>query len=119
MEIADDRAKVIRLKALYDTLETTSTASVILFRWLPTPSMVRKIWATKQVYDMLSGAVTERVASGVARDDTLQKLLDAGDDPYTAVGASSLYLPVALSNRSHIVHHGLPDCWRQSSRHNG
>ena len=93
MEIADDRAKVIRLKALYDTLETTSTAATILFRWAPTPAMIRKLWATKQVYDMLSTAVTQRVGSGVARDDTLQKLLDAGDEPNTAIG-------VGFANRS-------------------
>jgi len=97
-EIADDRAKVIRLKALYDTLETTNNASTILFRWVPTPTLIRKLWATKHVYDMLSEVVSERVASCLAREDTLQKLLDAGDDQYTAVGVGFPILVFATSD---------------------
>ncbi|KAK7462855.1 hypothetical protein VKT23_007431 [Stygiomarasmius scandens] len=85
-EISDDAALVSRLKKLYDTLDSGTTPSTVLLPWLPLPSMIRKLWATKEIYDIVVGAVKSREQSGVSRDDTLQMLLDSGDEKLTIVG---------------------------------
>jgi len=48
--------------------------------------MIRKLWATKEVYSIISKVVRERAASGKPRNDTLQMLLDSGDEHLLIVG---------------------------------
>ncbi|KAF7325856.1 Cytochrome P450 [Mycena kentingensis (nom. inval.)] len=85
-EIADDMTLVARLKTLYDRLDTSTTPATVLLPWLPTPAMLKKLWATKEIYEIVVRAITAREESGIARNDTLQMLLDAGDDKLTVVG---------------------------------
>ncbi|THV04687.1 cytochrome P450, partial [Dendrothele bispora CBS 962.96] len=85
-EISDDPALVSRLKKLYDTLDNGTTPFTVLLPWLPLPSMIRKLWATKEIYQIVVAAIKSREESGVSRDDTLQMLLDEGDDKLTVVG---------------------------------
>nr|BAL05100.1 cytochrome P450 [Phanerodontia chrysosporium] len=85
-ELADDGATVARLLSLYDTLDRSTTPLSVLLPWLPSPSMLAKLRASKQVYDIVDGAIRARVASGVSRDDTLQILLDHGDEKMVIVG---------------------------------
>lgn len=85
-EIVQDPALVSRLKALYDRLDAATTPASILLPWLPTPAMIRKLWATKEVYGIISKVVRERAASGKPRNDTLQMLLDSGDEHLLIVG---------------------------------
>ena len=75
-----------RLRQLYDTLDTSTTPASVLLPWLPSPSMLTKLYASKKVYDIVSGAIAARVQSGTPRDDTLQLLLDHGDDRLVIVG---------------------------------
>ncbi|KAF9066807.1 cytochrome P450 [Rhodocollybia butyracea] len=65
-EISDDPCVVSRLKKLYDTLDVGTTPATVLLPWFPTPAMIRKVWATKEIYDIVN--------------DTLQMLLDSGDE---------------------------------------
>ncbi|GJE96552.1 cytochrome P450 [Phanerochaete sordida] len=85
-ELAEDAATVARLRGLYDTLDRSTTPLSVLLPWLPSPSMLSKVWASKQVYDIIDGAIRARVAGGVAHDDTLQMLLDHGDEKLLVVG---------------------------------
>ncbi|KAI0631078.1 cytochrome P450 [Trametes polyzona] len=85
-EIADDRAAVQRLKELYDVLDTATTPATVLLPWLPGPSAVRRLLATKRIYDIISTALDARMAGGVARDDTPQMLIDAGDERMIIIG---------------------------------
>ena len=48
--------------------------------------MVMRARATKQLYDIMVKAMTVRKQSGVAQNDTLQILLDSGDEVSTIVG---------------------------------
>ncbi|TFK49075.1 cytochrome P450 [Heliocybe sulcata] len=86
VEIADDAAVVARLKHLYGILDSGTTPGTVLLPWFPTPAMIKKVWATKQIYDILMGAINARIQSGVPRNDTLQILLDYGDDKLIIVG---------------------------------
>ncbi|KIJ61638.1 hypothetical protein HYDPIDRAFT_96285 [Hydnomerulius pinastri MD-312] len=85
-EIADDPALVTRLKSLYDILDSGTTPATVLLPWLPGPSMLKKLWATKQVYNIVAHAIDTRVQSGESRNDTLQMLVDAQDERLVMVG---------------------------------
>ncbi|KAH7886943.1 cytochrome P450 [Phlebopus sp. FC_14] len=85
-EIADDPVLVSRLKQLYDTLDNGTTPATVLLPWLPGPSMLKKLWATKQVYNIVAHAIDTRVQSGESRNDTLQMLVDAKDERLVMVG---------------------------------
>ncbi|KAI0739020.1 cytochrome P450 [Daedaleopsis nitida] len=88
-ELADDPRAVARLKHLYDTLDAATTpATVLLPWWVPVPSAVRRLLATKRIYDVVGSTLDARVRGGpeAARDDTPQMLIDAGDERLVIVG---------------------------------
>ncbi|KAJ7598870.1 cytochrome P450 [Mycena floridula] len=85
-EISDDAALVARLKRLYDKLDSGTTPATVLVPWLPTWAMIEKLWATKDIYDIVVRAIEARERSGVSRKDTLQMLLDQGDERLVIVG---------------------------------
>lgn len=93
-EIADDLELVSRIKTLYDKLDTGTTPSTILLPWLPSWTMVKKLWSTKEIYDIIVEAVRKRqellatIGEGEKPQDTMQLLLDAGDDKIAVVGVS-------------------------------
>ncbi|KAJ7266889.1 cytochrome P450 [Mycena haematopus] len=85
-EISDDAALVTRLKTLYDRLDTGTTPATVLFPWFPTPAMIKKLWATKEIYDIIIRAINTREQSGISQNDTLQMLVDSGDEKLVIVG---------------------------------
>ncbi|KAF7763505.1 hypothetical protein Agabi119p4_8042 [Agaricus bisporus var. burnettii] len=91
-EIADDLELVSRIKQLYDQLDTGTTPSTILLPWLPSWAMAKKLWSTKEIYDIIVDAVKKRqdllttISEGERPQDTMQLLLDAGDDRMAVVG---------------------------------
>jgi hypothetical protein len=88
---------VARLKKLYDTLDTGTTPLTVLIPWFPTPAMIQKLWATKDIYEIVVGAIAAREASGIPRDDALQMLLDSGDEKLVIVGVSVIRLSIRMS----------------------
>lgn len=88
-DLADDPRTVARLRSLYDTLDSSTTPASVLLPWLPSPSMLVKLRASKHVYDIVDGAIRARRASGASTDDTLQMLLDHGDEKLVIVGVSN------------------------------
>ena len=85
-EIADDPAIVARLRHLYDEVDEGNTPAAILLPWWPGRGAIRKLLATKRIYDIVTKAIDTRLKSGKPRDDTLQMLLDSGDDNIAVVG---------------------------------
>ena len=77
---------VARLKKLYDILDVGTTPTTVLVPWLPTPAMIKKIWATKEIYDIVIKVIENRENSGISQGDTLQMLLDTGDEKLVIVG---------------------------------
>ncbi|KAI0276229.1 cytochrome P450 [Russula aff. rugulosa BPL654] len=86
-EIADDPKVVVRCRQLYNRAERLSPA-MVLFPWLPSPSMVMRAWATKQIYDIIVKAMKVRKQSGIPRNDALQMLLDSEEEHFTIVGST-------------------------------
>ena len=96
-EIADDPEIVARLRNLYDQVDRGTTPMTVLFPWFPSPSMLMRARATKRLYDIMAKAINVRKGSGVPLNDTLQILLDAGEDLSTIVGVCTM-LPKFVSH---------------------
>ncbi|KAI0000216.1 cytochrome P450 [Russula compacta] len=85
-EIADDPEVVALLGRLFNQVERGTTPTTVLFRWLPSPSMILKARATKRIYDIIVKAVKVRKQSGIPQNDILQTFLESGDELSTIVG---------------------------------
>ena len=82
---------VARLKKLYDMVDAGTTPTTVLVPWLPTPAMIKKSWATKEIYEIVITAIRNRENSGISQGDTLQMLLDAGDEKLVVIGVSNFF----------------------------
>jgi len=107
-EIADEPKIVARCKQLFDQVEHGITPATVLFLWFPSPSMVRRAWATKQIYDIIVRSMKVRKESGIPQNDALQMLLDSGEEHFTIVGVSILLLHLPDYSRRYVslVHDG-------------
>jgi sterol 14-demethylase len=61
--------------------------------------MIKKLRATKEIYDIVIRAINTRENGGVPRNDTLQMLLDAGDERLVVVGVRYI---TAISSLPHL-----------------
>ena len=78
-----------RLRQLFDQVDRGTTPATVLFPWFPSPAMLTKARATKQLYDIIANTVKVRKQSGVAHKDNLQMFLDSEDEVSTIAGVSS------------------------------
>jgi sterol 14-demethylase len=51
--------------------------------------MIKKLWATKEIYNIVFRAINARENSGISSNDTLQMLLESGDEKLVVVGVRS------------------------------
>lgn len=104
-ELADDEAVVARLKTLYDTLDSATTPASVLVPWFPSPSMLKKLFATKKIYDIVNRAIEARLRSGVPQDDTLQIMIDSSDDRLVMLGVRTVspWVPMSEKNETNLT----------------
>ncbi|KAH8978743.1 cytochrome P450 [Lactarius hatsudake] len=116
-EIADHPEIVARLRQLFDKVDRGTTPATVLFPWFPSPAMISKARATKQIYDIIVNAIKVRKQSGVSHNDNLQLFLDSGDEVSTIVAASFLFIS-ALSEEAPwlITYLGCHPRWRDEAR---
>ena len=88
--MADDAVLVARLKRLYDKMDSGTTPATVILPWFPSPGMISKLMATKSIYDIIIRAIDSRKQSGVTKNDTLQMLIDAGDDKMMILGVCAI-----------------------------
>ena len=62
----------------------------VLMPWFPSLAMIKKLRVSKEVYDIVTTAINAREQSGISRKDTLQMLLDSGDEKFVVIGVSTL-----------------------------
>ncbi|TFL04710.1 cytochrome P450 [Pterulicium gracile] len=85
-EIADDEHTATRLRILYAKLDENTTPLTVVAPWIPSPSMIRKLLATREIYWIIKRVIRSRREGGIAHHDTLQILLDHEDDDMLIVG---------------------------------
>lgn len=78
-EIADDPALLATTLSLFETVESSATATAVLFPWFPSPAIIKRTIAGTRLYLIFKSVIDKRVASGKRGDDPLQYLLDQGD----------------------------------------
>jgi hypothetical protein len=80
VEIAGDVELLERILKLFETIEATATPLSIMYSWMPLPSQFRRTYAGAQLYMIFKGIIDKRAQEGRREDDTLQYLIDQGDD---------------------------------------
>jgi sterol 14-demethylase len=80
--------------------------------------MLKKLWATKQIYDIIVRAIDQRQRSGVSKSDTLQMLLDEQDERMVIVGVSFPFEMAFRSANISTVHYGSAGRWREGDWNN-
>ena len=60
--------------------------------------MIKTLLATKEIYEIIVNAINNREKSRVYRNDTLQMLLDSGDEKLVVVGVRRFSCPPPLSD---------------------
>jgi len=56
--------------------------------------MIKKLLATKEIYEIIVNAINNREKSRVYRNDTLQMLLDSGDEKLVVIGVRRVSRPL-------------------------
>lgn len=90
-DIADDRALLEKTRGIYETMENSYNPSIIVLPWIVkafTPSFINQSIAGARLYFILKGIVDKRKKTGQRENDTLQYLMDQGDDLGKMIGVS-------------------------------
>lgn len=87
-EIASDRDLQLKTLKLFQAIESTATPSQIMFPWLPSPALFKRMFAGSQMYMIFQKIVEARKKNNIVEDDALQYLLDQGDDITRIIGVS-------------------------------
>ena len=85
-EIANSRPLLDRTLRLFQLIEKTSTSYQIIFPWLPSPAMFKRVWGGSQLYFIFSRIANTRQKEGRRENDGMQLLLDHGDDMTRIIG---------------------------------
>jgi sterol 14-demethylase len=80
VEIASDHEMLRRVLDLFETIERTATPLSIMYNWIPWPSQIRRTYAGAKLYMIFKNIIDKRAQEGRREDDTLQYLIDQGDD---------------------------------------
>ncbi|KAH7113274.1 cytochrome P450 [Dendryphion nanum] len=78
-ELADDPVLLESFLKYFMMIESTATATTIMFPSLPTPGMLKRTYAGARLYMIVEKIVKQREKTGEKHDDALQFLLDQGD----------------------------------------
>ncbi|KAH7305715.1 cytochrome P450 [Rhexocercosporidium sp. MPI-PUGE-AT-0058] len=88
-DIADNRALLDTTRGIYETMESSYNPSIIVLPWIVklfTPSFINQSIAGARLYFILKGIVDKRKKIGLRENDTLQYLMDQGDDIGKMIG---------------------------------
>ena len=80
VEIASDHEMLRKVLGLFETIESTATPLSIMYSWVPWPSQWRRTYAGAKLYMIFKNIIDKRAQEGRREDDTLQYLIDQGDD---------------------------------------
>jgi len=85
-EIANSRPLMSKTMGLFQMIEKTSTSYQIIFPWLPSPAMFKRVWGGSQLYFIFNRIINARKKEGRREADGLQFLMDQSDDLKRIIG---------------------------------
>jgi hypothetical protein len=97
-EVADDPKLLRKVLHFYEMVEDSSTATGIIFPWLPTPAKIKRTYAGARLYMIFNSIAKERKTLEKEVDDPLQFLLNKGDGIDKIIAVSSPSPHLALTN---------------------
>ncbi|TDZ33391.1 Sterol 14-demethylase [Colletotrichum sidae] len=77
-EVAEDDKLLIKMVRIFEGIDAASTATKVMFPWMPTLGHFWRIYSGGQMYMILDKVIKERKAKGVEGDDALQFCIDQG-----------------------------------------
>lgn len=89
VEIASDHEMLRKVLDLFETIESTATPLSIMYSWMPWPSKFRRTYAGAKLYMIFKNIIDKRAQEGRREEDTLQYLIDQGDDVTRIITVSS------------------------------
>ncbi|KXH31508.1 cytochrome P450 6A1 [Colletotrichum nymphaeae SA-01] len=78
-EIAEDEDLLQRVLRIFEGIDGASTATKVMFPWMPTVGHLRRVYSGAQMYMILEKIIKERKDRGVPGSDALQYLMENGD----------------------------------------
>ncbi|KAJ0297568.1 hypothetical protein COL5a_009842 [Colletotrichum fioriniae] len=78
-EIAEDEDLLQRVLRIFEGIDGASTATKVMFPWMPTVGHLRRVYSGAQMYMILEKIIKERNDRGVPGSDALQYLMENGD----------------------------------------
>lgn len=84
-EIADDAKLLEETLKHFESIDSSATATSIMFPKMPSPAVLKRTLAGARIYMMIENIVKKRAAGDEKHNDALQYLLDQGDKPFTIV----------------------------------
>jgi len=79
-DIADDPELLNDTLRYFEMIEASATIMGVIFPWLPTPTAARRAYAGAKIYMILKKIIDDRLATRKKKDDSLQYMLDMGDN---------------------------------------
>jgi sterol 14-demethylase len=80
-EISHDAILREKTLNLFETIESSATATTIMFPHVPTLGLLKRTYAGGRLYMIFKDIIDKRKATGEKHDDPLQYLIDKGDSP--------------------------------------
>jgi hypothetical protein len=78
-ELSNDRKLLDKTLGLFETVEQSTTPTLILFPWFPSLAFFKRLIAGTRLYFVFDNIVNNRKKTGKRYDDALQYLMDQGD----------------------------------------
>ena len=88
-EIADDPPLMEKCLQYFEILDRSTSAWSIMFPWLPLIGKAQRLYAGTRLYMIFNQVINERKKHNRSEDDSLQYLLDQGDNLVDIITVSS------------------------------
>ncbi|KAL6710615.1 hypothetical protein ACN47E_008663 [Coniothyrium glycines] len=84
-DIADDPKMLEETLRLFEMIDSSATATSVMFPKFPSPAVLKRTYAGARLYMMVENIIKKRAASDEKHDDALQYMLDQGDRTFKIV----------------------------------
>lgn len=84
-EIADDPKVLEETLKLFEMIDSSATATAVMFPKLPSPAVLKRTYGGARLYMIVEKIIKKRAASDEKHDDALQYMLDLGDRTFKIV----------------------------------
>ena len=95
-DIAEDPELLGKTLKLYEYINSSATATAVMFPWFPSPAVVKGTIAGGRLYMIIRKIVNERKVTGKRGNDPLQFLIDQGNSMAQIIEVRHLPLSPAL-----------------------